>query len=521
MTDRLQRARELALAGRSQEAEALLAAMLDQSPNDQAALHLLASIAEHGGDRVRAAKILQRAAEAHPRNFVVVAHLASVMRALGRFDDAVNYGLRAADLKPNDPVVLNDLAIALMARGDYDAAERHLRRALELDPSLPDPYNNLGLIAQQLGRLDEAVAYFGRFLALRPQAAYAYVNLMDSYTVRSAEDPNLQEVERRLAQVALRDSDRMLLLFAAAKANIDLGRLRHALQCALEACMLKRRSIRYDEAATLRLFAEMRSVMSADRFRRLEGSGFSSSKPIFIVSMPRAGSTLVEQILSSHGSVHGAGELPDFPNAVAAVLGADLGAALQSAAAPDALSRIGRTYVDAIGYRAPNAARITDKMPTNFLMAGLIHLALPDAKIVHVRRDPVDTCVSCFTRHFTEELNHTYDLAELGRYYRAYNDLMEHWRRVLPAGVMLEVEYEKLTGNLEGEASRLLTFCGLPWNEAVLRFHQNARPVQTHSVAQVRRPLYQSSIGRWRAFDDLLQPLLRELGELAAPAGPR
>jgi hypothetical protein len=343
---------------------------------------------------------------------------------------------------------------------------------------------------------------------------------MDSYTVRSAEDPNLQSIGRLLAQSTLGDSDRMLLLFASAKANVDLGRHREALQLALAACRLKRRSIHYDEAATLGLFADIRSTMSADRIRSLEGGGFRSPKPIFIVSMPRAGSTLVEQILSSHGSVHGGGELPDFPNAVADVLGADLAAVLQTAAAPAALSRIGQTYVDAIEHRAPNAARITDKMPTNFPIAGLIHLALPDAKIVHVRRDPVDTCVSCFTRHFTEELNHTYDLAELGRYYRAYHDMMEHWRRALPAGVMLEVEYEKLTGNLEGEARRLLAFCGLPWNDAVLRFHQNARPVQTHSVAQVRRPLYQSSIGRWRAFDDLLQPLLRELGELAAPPAP-
>ncbi|MGH7030610.1 MAG: sulfotransferase family protein [Stellaceae bacterium] len=238
--------------------------------------------------------------------------------------------------------------------------------------------------------------------------------------------------------------------------------------------------------------------------------GDASPLPVFIVGMPRSGTTLVEQMLASHPEVHGAGELGEIERAVAALGGpdgvpADIGGA--------ELRRLGASYLAKVTALAPGATRITDKMPANFRYAGLIHLALPNARIIHLSRDPVDTCLSCFSILFGGDQPFTYDLGELGRYYRAYQRLMAHWRAVLPAGVMLEVRYEALVGDFEQEARRIVAHCGLRWNAACLDFHNTRRPVHTASSVQVRRPLYRSSVGRWRPAEEVLRPLLDALAE--------
>ena len=222
--------------------------------------------------------------------------------------------------------------------------------------------------------------------------------------------------------------------------------------------------------------------------------------------MPRSGSTLVEQILASHPEVFGAGEITDFHEAVL-TLGAEQNISPDLGEAE--LRRIGGDYVASVTSRAPSARRITDKMPANFRYAGLIHLALPHARMIHARRDPVDTCLSCFMQRIPQ--SYTYDLGELGRYYRAYEWLMAHWREVLPASVMLEVDYEDVVGDLEGQARRIVAHCGLEWNENCLSFHKTARPVHTASVVQVRQPLYHGAVGRWLPYKDMLRPLLDEL----------
>jgi hypothetical protein len=225
--------------------------------------------------------------------------------------------------------------------------------------------------------------------------------------------------------------------------------------------------------------------------------------------MPRSGTTLVEQMLASHPLVHGAGELMEFEAAVAALDGlggvpADIDGA--------ALRRIGAGYVARVRALAPQALRITDKMPGNFRFAGLIHLALPNARIIHLRRDPIDTCLSCFSILFGGDQPFTYHLGELGRYYRAYAALMDHWRSVLPPEVMLDVHYEELVGDFEPQARRILTHCRLDWDQACAEFYNTERPVHTASAAQVRQPVYQTSVGRWRPADETLRPLLAALG---------
>jgi hypothetical protein len=255
-----------------------------------------------------------------------------------------------------------------------------------------------------------------------------------------------------------------------------------------------------------------RALFSAEVMRARAGCGDPSEVPVFIFGMPRSGTTLVEQILASHPRVHGAGELSEFETAVAGLAGPagpppDIGAA--------ELRRIGADYLARVVPLAPGAARITDKMPVNFRFAGLIHLALPNARLIHVRRDPVDTCLSCFSILFGGDQPHTYDLAELGRYYRAYDRLMQHWRKVLPPGVMLEVQYEALVQDFETQARRILAHCALEWDEACREFYHTRRPIHTASSVQVRQPIYRSSIGRNRPPKEMLAPLLEALA-----AGP-
>jgi hypothetical protein len=229
--------------------------------------------------------------------------------------------------------------------------------------------------------------------------------------------------------------------------------------------------------------------------------------------MPRSGTTLIEQILASHSNVFGAGELSAFEDITNATLAKSgpLTPQTMLEATCESLRDIGRQYVAELQKRAPTAARITDKMPANFRYAGLIHTVLPGARMIHAVRNPIDTCISCFSQNFAGEQPWAYDLAELGRYYRGYARLMAHWRKVLAPGAILEVHYEDVVDDLEAQARRIIAFCGLAWDDACLRFYETQRPVRTASAAQVRRPIYRTSMDRASLYADLLAPLIEAL----------
>ncbi|MEQ1864323.1 MAG: tetratricopeptide repeat protein [Micropepsaceae bacterium] len=460
----------------------------------------------------------QAALKLNAQNADAMAYMGAVLVDQKKVDLAFEWLKKSLSLAPNKPETLNMLGRAFFEANEPHKAIEAYRRAIALKPDFADPYNNMGNALKELGRFDEALKSFETCLALNPDMVGAYVNLADTKKFRSRDDVHLAGIESAFAK-PLSEERRMQLSFAAGKAFDDLKSYDEAFGHLITGNALKRKTVAYDEAAVLGYFERIRNSITADVVRAKSGAGFAGAQPIFVVGMPRSGTTLVEQILASHARVKGAGELKDFSDTVTSVRDKDGRQApypeFVSVLSPQEISRIGEVYARKLDRHAPGADRITDKMPSNFYFLGLIHLGLPGAKIVHTRRNAVDTCVSCFSKLFAGEQNMTYDLGELGRYYRAYHGLMAHWREALPEGAFLDVQYEDVVADVEGQARRLLDYCGLEWDPRVLDFHRTERSVKTASSSQVRQPIYGSSVARWKNYERFLGPLLSELGELA------
>jgi tetratricopeptide (TPR) repeat protein len=442
---------------------------------------------------------------------------ASRSETLGGHEEAIARYEAALALRPGHPDITSNIVILLHKLGRFEESIAQCDRTLAINPGDAQTHNNRGVGLLALGRIAAAGEAFERAVALAPRRAEFHFNLA---TVRrfTAGDRRLDGLEALATDLAaLPDNDRVAVHFALGRAYGDLGEHARSFRHLIAGNALKRRQIQYDEAAHLDLFARIAQVFTPGLMARKRGGGDPSDVPVLIVGLPRSGTTLIEQILASHSRVHGAGELDEF-RAAAASIPRPNGMRLLDhlpAISGEELRAIGADYVRRLRRRSAGTARIVDKMPSNFAFAGLAHLALPKARIIHARRDPVDTCLSCFSLLFASEHPYAYDLGELGRYYRSYQALMAHWRRVLPDGVMLEVRYEDVVDDLEGQGRRILAHCGLEWEDACLAFHETRRPVQTASAMQVRQPIYRTSVGRWHAYKDLLTPLLRELGRPA------
>jgi len=504
---------------RSEEAIAAYRTALELRQNDPETLDNLALALKDLERYEEAAATLRAALAIEQRSDKIHLHYGSVLIDQHKVDEAAAATERALALNPNSHDAVNLMGRVAFERGELEAALEHYRRALSLKPDLADACNNMGNVLKELGRLGEAQKAYLKALELDPRVRGVYVNLADSKTFKPG-DRHLAAMEALAAQPdGLSKTDRMQLDFALSKAFADLKEHRRSFEHLLKGTAAKRAAIVYDEAAALSLFDRLERTFTHELMRAKNGGGDPSPVPIFVLGMPRSGTTLVEQILASHPKVYGAGELKTLNDVVLTVRGPD-GATLPypefvPSLDPAALKQIGARYVELLRELASRGGhageRVTDKMPSNYYFVGLIHLALPNARIIHTMRDPVDTCISCFSKLFSAEQNHTYDLGELGRYYRRYERLMAHWRRVLPEGRMLDVRYEDVVADLEGAARRIIDYCGLPWDDRCLSFHATARPVRTASATQVRQPIYTSAVGRWKVYEEFLGPLLKEL----------
>lgn len=478
----------------------------------------------------------------NPHHAEACNNLASALQNQGKSDEAIAFYQRAISLKPNYAEACNNLGNVLQNQGKNDEAITFYQRAISLKPDYAAAYNNLGnalrnqeklietiacydkavsfhlpyfdnplvnkaILLMEIGQMAEARETIQQALRVNPHSANAWFTQSQIKTF-VANDPDIQTMETLLAHPETSSAaDRLLLEFALGKACLEGDDPDRAFTHFAEGNRLKRSTLDYDHEATIHQIDNIAEAFTSERMREFAGQGYPSDVPVFVVGMPRSGTSLVEQILASHPEIHGAGEISVLPDIVDPLPKGALGIFDQPSAL---LAELGQRYANQITF--PGKRRVVDKLTTNFLYAGLIHIILPNARIIHCRRDARDTCLSCYTKKFRgDRLNFTYDLKELGQFYGHYDALMAVWRERLPPDCFTEVIYENLVNDLEGEAQRLIAFCGLDWNEACLTFYQTRRQVRTASLSQVRQPIYQDSIGRWKRYERHLRPLLEAL----------
>jgi tetratricopeptide (TPR) repeat protein len=427
-----------------------------------------------------------------------------------RYPEAHARFTAALERTPDSAELLDGLGVALDRMERTDEAIAAYRRALTCDPGYANAAGNLGKALLQTGDVDEAMAWFDRAIAAEPRNGSLYLPLVTGGSKRV-------KPEHAAAMIALGESietlplaQRIDLHFALGNLHEREGRIDEAFPHLLAGNALKRAGLGYDEAAALAYVRSVEAAFGNPLMEQLRGCGDPSERPLFIVGMPRSGSTLVEQLLAAHPDVVGIGEasllgpiVREIWPTIAATTVDELRAQVRG---------IGERYLRATDRYATRGTRLADKTLENLQLLPLLHVALPNARIVHVRRDDLDTCFSCFATFFADrKVPFAYDLRELGRYYRGYLAMMERWSRFVPPERLLEVRYERLVDDFEAEARRILAFCGLPWDPSCLAFHAVRRVVRTASNLQVRQPLYRSSVGRARPFLTHLRPLVEAL----------
>ncbi|MEX2576457.1 MAG: sulfotransferase [Halofilum sp. (in: g-proteobacteria)] len=437
--------------------------------------------------------VLNDALEAEPESVSARLKFARALERLDRFEEAEEQTREAAERMPESPWPPLTLAQIRLMAGDSEGGRMAAERALELVPDFVPALIWLGEYNVTMGELDRAVGWARRALELNSDAIGAYGIIANARRFER-DDPDLAAMEAAYAEP--KHQQAVGLGFALGKALDAAGEQERAFSHYLNANASRRRAFHYGKGAAESRLARIRENWSAARLAELTEYGDPSDVPVFIVGMPRSGTTLLEQILSSHPMVHGAGELTTFGRVLRQYGPID----------DDTAGPLGRAYVETVRGLAPEAARITDKMPGNYQHIGAIAAALPNAVIIHARRDPEDTCLSCFQQSFARGQHWSYDLEEVAHQYRIYQGIMQHWRAVL-GDRLAEIDYEDVVADVEREARRLIAAVGLDWDPNCLEFYQAPRAVLTASKGQVRRPIYSSSVSKSERYGERVQPL--------------
>ena len=478
------------------------------------------SIRQYSG----AEECFRKALAVRPDNMTVQYHLAQTLRALQRHQEAFEIFSHLVNASPDSIELYEIIGNNFSEAGRYDEALQWYQRAIDIKPDFASVYYNLGLTYQTLGDLDNAVKYHRLATKYDVDNYQAHRAIAANKVFTDVHDPDLSALEKAMQSGNQSAEGSMHLHFALAKAYEDLADYDRAFRHYRDANRIKRSEYDYNINMDVALIDRIKASLSKDILgRHAAGLNLEGGQvPVFIVGMPRSGTSLVEQILASHPDVYGAGELATLKDTLsqlpglAPILSAnangtahDVRATLAHLADGD-LSRLAAQYQQLAGANSGAARFVTDKLPMNFLHIGLIYLLMPQARVIHCMRDPLDTCLSCYKRYFTGELRFAYDLTELGQYYCLYQDLMAYWHEVLP-GFVFELSYEDLVTNQEATTRRLLEFVGLDWDSRCLTFYATDRSVKTNSFAQVRKPIYQSAMKLWTHYASHLAPLMDEL----------
>jgi len=507
------------------EAEHALRKAMAQNPNYIEAYNNLANLLISQKKDVDALRVLGDALKIAPKNPQTLLITARVQMRRNNHAAAEQATRLALQEQPENPEALTILGQVLHETDRYEEAIDVLERALKSAPKSPEALNFYGVALKSVGRLDEARENLLNALKLNDGMFGAYANLNDLVDFSKGEGEELfNRMDAIFSAAKNPEADPFLPLhYAYGKALEDRGEYERALQHYITGGKMKRKQLDYNEAETFAFFDSIREAFPKEIFENRTYEGLSDERPVFIIGMPRSGSTLAEQIISSHPDIYGAGEvkylsralaqlrdrfpsLPKFPEMVGKIN-------------PAQMDIVANNYLKALTAGAGNAKRITDKLLTNYFFVGFIHLLFPKAKFVNTQRDPVDTCLSTFTKLFKDDMPHSYELGELGRYYGKYRELMQHWDKVLPKGVLKTVQYEDVVADTEGQARALIEFLGLEWDPKCVDFHKSDRPVKTASVAQVRKPIYKTSVKRWMKYGDGLKPLVDAIDGKAPSKG--
>jgi tetratricopeptide (TPR) repeat protein len=509
------------------EAEALLRAHLKKAPTDVAALRMLAEVAARLARHEDAEVLLERCLELAPSFDAARQNYALMLFRTNKPREALAELETLLEKDPSNSNYRVLKAVVLCRTGDYQPAIEIYSRLLTEYPNHAKIQLSYGHALKTAGFQDRAIEAYRKSIALDPGFGEAYWSLADLKTFRFT-DEDVQRMHRQLQRSDLDPAARHHFEFALGKALEDAGDYAESFQHYLEGNTQRRATVLYSADDTSARVQRSKRIFTPEFFRERAGFGADAPDPIFIVGLPRAGSTLIEQILSSHSAVEGTMELPEIISMTRVLRGQADDAQFTSyhdmLAALDAneVREWGEHYIERTRIqRKTDAPFFIDKMPNNFQHIGLIHLALPNAKIIDARRHPVACCFSGFKQHFARGQNFSYGLDDLGRYYRDYVELMAHYDDVLP-GRIHRVIYENMVDDTEAEVRRLLAHCGLPFEEQCLRFFENERPVRTASSEQVRKPIYRDGIDQWRHFEEWLGPMKTSLGTVleAYPAAP-
>ena len=503
------------LEDRLHEAEPLLKDRLRRDPYDYSAMRMLAELAARIGRLQDSENLLRRALDLAPSFQAARSNLATILYKQNRAAEALEQLDRLAAEGEVADAHRNLRAAALGRVGGYEEAIALYRDVLGRHPGQPKIWMSLAHLLKTVGEQDEAIAAYRRAIDLQPNLGEVWWSLANLKTVDFA-DADIAAMEAVLDDAAVGDDDRLHLHFALGKAHEDRRDADQAWHHYADGNAIRAAQLEHEPGRTAKLVDRNIALMTAEFFAEREDQGCTAPDPIFILGMPRAGSTLLEQILASHSRVEGTMELPDII-ALARRLsdGGNYPGALGELDA-DALKSLGQEYLDRTRIqRSENAPFFIDKMPNNWVHAGFIRLILPNAKIIDARRHPLDCGFSNFKQHFARGQSFSYDLAHIGQFYADYVRMMDHLDRVQP-GKIHRVIHERLVENPEGEVRALLAYCGLPWEDACLRFHETKRPVRTASSEQVRQPLSRAGFDRWKPFEQWLDPLKEALGPALA-----
>jgi tetratricopeptide (TPR) repeat protein len=458
-----------------------------------------------------AAVAYQRSLAIAPDAIETRINLANVLRRLGHHGKAMALLEQAVASDPHLNAVCRDPTAPSTGEPRCNTILENCRHILARYPNYAPAHYGAACALLNLGRAAEACRFGERAISLDPTVPVYYHILIEAGEVdqRASAVSALEHLAAH--ETTLPEDGRSMLHFLLAKAYDNQKRYEEAFEHLQKANGIKRDVIVYDEMREIGRMDAIATAFTPERLRSMRGAGHPSLAPIFIVGMVRSGTTLVEQILASHPDVHGAGELTLLNDLIAKGHAGTPFPEASVALGADDWRLLGEMYATQLIAIAPEARRITDKQPYNFLNVGLIHLALPGARIIHVKRNPLDTCFSCYSLMFSGDVNFSYDLGELGRYYKAYEALMRHWHEVLPEGAMLDVQYEDLVIDIAVQSRRVIDYCGLTWDARCLEFYKTERAVSTASLYQVRQPAYKSSIGRAQPYESHLRPLCEAL----------